>query len=94
MQLAYDAALQFEEIIRASNHPVLIEFGGKWCFLCQELKPVIEELEREYTGAMTVISVEVENNMQLVDRFQVFGTPTLILFVDGYEVERMMGSSD
>lgn len=85
---------QFKREVLQSPVPVLVNFWGNWCILCKQLEPVLADIEQEYLEDLKVFHLNVEDNMMLIEQYQIFGTPTLILFVDGYEVDRMMGSAD
>ena len=80
-----------DAVLKASaTQPVLVDFWADWCSPCLFLDPVLKQVVEEYGGAVRLAKVEVDegDNMKLAGRYQVRGFPTVILFVDGEEVDR------
>ena len=80
----------FEETIK-NNKVVLIDFWANWCGPCRALAPTIVELAKEYSGKVFVGKLDVDENSATAERFQVFSIPTMILFKEGKEAERLVG---
>jgi thioredoxin 1 len=80
----------FEETLK-NNKVALIDFWAAWCGPCIALAPAIKELAREYNGKVLVGKLDVDKNSKTAERFHVFSIPTLIVFKDGYEVDRLIG---
>ncbi len=78
--------------VTTSELPVLVDFWAEWCGPCRRLAPVFERLAAEYEGRVRFAKVNVDENPDLTVRFGVRGIPTLILFRNGEEVERMVGT--
>src|SRR6185295_13413624 len=81
----------FEAQVLTSSLPVLIEFTADWCPPCKMLAPVVDELARKYEGKMRVGLLDSDANPQIIQQYGVMGLPTLMLFVDGVPVERIIG---
>lgn len=60
--------------------PVFVEFGAPWCHWCDEEKPIVEELSKEYPG-VTFININVDENGSLADAFYVGGIPQMDVIV-------------
>lgn len=73
------------------NRLVLVDFWAGWCGPCRALAPTIEELAKEYSGKVLIGKLDVDSNPKTAECFQVFSIPTLILFKNGIEIERMVG---
>jgi thioredoxin 1 len=84
------ADADFDETLK-NNKVALIDFWAAWCGPCIALAPTIEELAQEYTGKVLVGKLDVDKNSKTAERFHVFSIPTLIVFKDGCEVERLVG---
>ena len=80
----------FDETLK-NNKVALIDFWAAWCGPCIALAPTIEELAQEYAGKVLVGKLDVDKNSKTAERFHVFSIPTLIVFKDGCEVERLVG---
>ncbi len=80
----------FDEIIN-SNVPVLIDFYADWCGPCRMVGPIIEEIAEERDDVI-VGKINVDNDPELAERFNVFSIPTIVVLKDGEEVNRIMGA--
>jgi thioredoxin 1 len=81
----------FEQEVLKAPGAVLVDFGAEWCKPCKQLDPIVEELAQEWGKRVKVVKLDSDANVDVTTRFTVMGLPTLILFVDGEPVERMMG---
>lgn len=66
-------------------------FTADWCQPCKKTRPIVEELNREQTSAGFQI-IDVDDNPELVKNFQIQSVPTFILFDNGVEKNRAIGS--
>jgi thioredoxin 1 len=80
----------FDETIK-NNKVALIDFWAGWCGPCRALAPTIVELASDYNGKVLVGKLDVDESPKTAECFQVFSIPTLIVFKDGCEVERLVG---
>jgi len=79
----------FESTVE-SYETVLVDFYADWCGPCQMMEPTIETLAADTDVA--VLKVDVDQFQQLAGEYQVQGIPTLLVFVDGELVDRMVGA--
>lgn len=84
----------FATAVLESTDPVLVDFWAQWCGPCRTLAPIVEELAEEYAGAARVVKLNVDDSPALAERYRVRAIPTLILFRDGEEKERIIGLSN
>lgn len=70
---------------------VLVDFWAEWCAPCKSLLPVLGEIADVYAGEAAVLKINADENKAVSSRFEVRGLPTLILFKDGVEQERVLG---
>src|SRR5262245_27189001 len=76
-----------------SKEPILIDFWAPWCVPCRAMSPVLEAAARKLAGAVKVYKVNVDDYPSVATRFNVLGIPTMILFKDGQETNRLVGVS-
>ena len=82
----------FEQEVRKSGVPVLVDFWAPWCGPCRALAPVIEELATEYAGKLKVVKVNTDDNIGIAQTYRISGIPTLIVFKNGEPVEQLVGN--
>lgn len=75
----------------AGDQPVMVDFYAEWCGPCKMAAPVIEELATEYVGKAVIAKVDVDAENKLAQDHRVMSIPTVIVFKNGEEVERMTG---
>jgi thioredoxin 1 len=69
----------------------ILYFTADWCQPCKKVKPIVEELNREYfPGIFQIVDVDIENEM--AKTFEIRSVPTFILFEDGKEINKIIGS--
>ncbi len=78
------------EVLKAKG-VVVVDFWAEWCEPCQMLKPVIEELAKEYQGKAKIGKLNVDENPNTATQFGVMSIPTVKIFKDGQIVEDLMG---
>ncbi|MGH9069581.1 MAG: thioredoxin [Acidimicrobiales bacterium] len=82
----------FDEVVKLSDQPVLVDFWAEWCGPCKMIAPILEEIAAEKAGALKVAKVNVDDNLEISRRFEVMSIPTLILFKDGEPKLRLIGA--
>lgn len=82
----------FDQTIKDSSTPVLVDFWAAWCAPCRRIAPIIEELASEYSGKVTVAKIDIDANQQVPMRHGVQSIPTLMIFQGGELKERLVGA--
>lgn len=81
----------FNQLIRQSDVPVLVDFYADWCGPCQTLSPVVQDVAKSLSGKVKVIKINVDKNRALAAQFNIRSIPTLILFKKGAQAWRKAG---
>jgi len=81
----------FDEIVKQSDLPVLLDFWAPWCGPCQMMGPVFEELSGDYEGKLRFVKLNTEDHPELAGQFGIQGIPSLLFLKDGKEVNRIVG---
>jgi len=82
----------FDEMIKSGV--VLVDFFAEWCGPCRAIAPVLEEVAKELSGKVQFGKLDIEKSHLIAKTHNVTSVPTLILYKDGKEVDRLVGLCD
>jgi thioredoxin 1 len=82
----------FNEEVKGSSEPILVDFWAEWCGPCKMIAPILEEIAGEQAGKVRIGKLNVDENPDLARRFDVMSIPTLIVFQDGQPKKRLVGA--
>lgn len=80
----------FEHEVLASNKPVLVDFWADWCMPCRMMAPVIDSIANENKD-VKVGKINVDDQQELAQKYQIMGIPALLVFKDGKVVASSVG---
>jgi thioredoxin len=82
----------FDDLIRQSDLPVLVDFWADWCGGCKMMSPTIDKIAAEFKGKMTVVKINVDQKGRLASEYQITAIPTIMLFHRGKVLLRKTGA--
>lgn len=83
---------KFQEEVLNSKRPVLVDFWAPWCMPCKMIAPILHEIQEECQGSLKVVKINTDENQEVASNYGIMGIPTLILFQNGQEVDRVVGA--
>jgi thioredoxin 1 len=83
---------QFEAEVINSSTPVLVDFWAEWCGPCKAIAPTLEALAGEYAGRIKIVKVDVDENRKAATQYGIRSIPSLLIFKNGAEVDRIIGA--
>jgi thioredoxin 1 len=86
-----EATFQADVIEASKTQPVMVDFWADWCGPCKMLTPTVEEIARENTGKLTVVKLNVDDNMNIPSKFNIRSIPTLLVFKGGQVADQIVG---
>ena len=81
---------ELNEILK-NNALVLVDFYASWCMPCKMLSPVIEEIAKEYEPKVVVCKIDIDENEELANEYNIMSVPTVIIFKNNENVEEIIG---
>jgi len=82
--------VDFNEVVLNYEGVVLVDFWATWCGPCKMIAPVVEEVSNEVSNARFV-KIDVDENENLANKYQISSIPTLMIFKNGTPVDTLVG---
>lgn len=81
---------EFTEFIK--DGIAFVDFFAEWCMPCVMMSPVIDELNEKFKGRIKFGKVNVDDNIEIAQKFNIMSIPNMIIFKDGKKVEQFIGA--
>ena len=82
----------FENEVKKSDIPVMIDFWAAWCGPCRMIAPFVEEASKTYDGKLKVGKIDVDNNQKIASEFAIMSIPAVLFFKNGQVVDQVIGA--
>ena len=82
----------FDEVVRSSDKPLLVDFWAEWCGPCKQIAPALEQIAEELADQVTVAKLNIEDSPTTPSRYGVRGIPTMMLFRGGQMASMKVGA--
>jgi thioredoxin 1 len=82
----------FDNDINEKDRIVLVDLWAEWCGPCKMMEPVVAEIAEEFSDTIKVVKLNIDENQKTPTKFSVMNIPTLLIFKEGKEVDRLIGA--
>lgn len=82
----------FHSEVLEHEKPILVDFWAQWCGPCRAISPILDKIAEENTGRFSIVKLNVDENPETVEKYGINSIPSMLVFVDGEVVKRIVGA--
>ena len=82
----------FEQQVLKSEVPVVVDFLAPWCGPCKTVAPHLDAIATDYDGRVKVVKVNIDDEREVAEKYDIRSIPTLLFFKDGKVVDQVVGA--
>ncbi len=83
---------EFNEVVLASDTPVIVDFWAEWCSPCRLVHPELEKISEEYGDKIKVVKLNIDHAPSVAAKYGIMSIPTIALFADGEVKSQVVGA--
>lgn len=72
--------VEFNQKIKESKKPVLVYFSAGWCTVCGKMKPIMADIEKEYSDRVEILKIDADRDKEIADEFEINSLPVIMLY--------------
>ena len=82
---------EFNNLVEHTEGIAVVDFFATWCGPCKMLAPVFEQVGEEMKNEATFLKVDIDQSLEIAQKFRITTVPTMMIFKDGKPVETLVG---
>jgi thioredoxin 1 len=82
----------FESAVLDSPRPVIVEYWANWCGPCRQVAPVLDSIAADYAGQIDLVTVNIDENPVIAQRYGILAVPTVSVFTGGEVAGQVIGA--
>lgn len=82
----------FEKDTKEKDKLVIVDLWAEWCGPCKLIDPILMEIAEEFSESIKLVRLNIDTNQQTPTKYSVMNIPTLLLFKEGKEIDRLIGA--